>query len=205
MEQTLQNFLGERLSFRNFFLWAWLVVKEPRRFFAGVSKTGGYGVPVLYALVWSFLSALLSFVVSYARPDLLPAGMFRKVLLVLLDPLLTVATGFVLSGVFFVIWHLMGSKEDYKTAFRCWAAMVPPISLLGAVLMLLPWVKFAVVLVYGGYLLVVASMQAHGIPKQRSWLVWSGVSLSFLILVGVFEMGRVSQGRPADRSFSSEQ
>jgi hypothetical protein len=156
-------------------------VKEPRRFFASLAKTGGYGTPVAYALFWIFLSAVVELAAGRVRPQPIRFGWGIEVGWLIAGPFILVGLGFIVSGVLFLIWHLMGSKENYETAFRCWA-FTTPTAVAGSLLGIVPFLN-TVALLYGLYLLVIASIETHRVPAKRAWIVWSCVGLLLVAMV----------------------
>src|SRR5687768_8741434 len=108
--------IGGKLSGPSFIAWAVALFKSPRSFFRGMEKQGGYLAPVLYLLSWSAVSGVIGFLVSLTRPAPAVGGRGVQIAAVFMGPLLVVLFGFLVAGVLFVIWHLMGSKEDYQAA-----------------------------------------------------------------------------------------
>ena len=91
--------------------------------------------------------------------------------------------GFVSAAILFVIWKLMGSGESYETAYRCVAyltALSPVTTLFG----IIPYLGGAIGLVIYTIYLVAASVQTHGIPAQRAWVVF-GILAAILIVFNV--------------------
>jgi hypothetical protein len=185
--------------------------KSPRAFFRGLEKKGGYLRPVQTLAVWAVVSGVIGFLVGLLRP--VPLGLVggraAQALGVVLGPLAALAVGFLIAGLLFVIWHLMGSKEDYQTSFRVWA-FIAPVGAVGALLGIVPFLPL-LTLAYLVYLLVVASQEVHGIPAARSWIVWgvlgalAAVFMAVALVVGAAaQSGRLSaltgpaaaQGRP---------
>jgi hypothetical protein len=178
MDSTTQE-IGGKLTFPALYQWAVALFKSPRAFFAAMERKGGYMTPCLYLLAWSFVSGVIGFLVGLTRAPLPGAGRAVQAASVVVGPPLVLGFGFAAAAVLFVIWHLMGSKEDYQTAFRCWAFMAP-VGVIGAVLGLVPLLPLAVFF-YTFYLVVVASQEVHGLSPRRSWAVWG--TLGGVILV----------------------
>ncbi len=183
--------VGSRLSWGGLFSWAVRVFKAPGGLFSDLAKTGGYGTPALYALFWLFLSGVVELAVARFRPPSLRFSIGVETLWLFLGPLLLLAVGFLVSGLFFVIWHLMGSRENYQTAFRCWA-VTTPVAVASAALGVVPFLNLLGFL-YGIFLLVVASQRVHGISARRSWTVWGSLGGLVLALLAV---SLVFRGRP---------
>jgi len=69
--------------------------------------------------------------------------------------------------IFFVIWKLMGSQEDYETAYRCGAylmALVPITAIISAI----PYAGVVIIVVIDVFYLVTASISCSYIPSQKS-------------------------------------
>src|SRR6185436_9815038 len=105
--------IGGTLSFQALFQWAVALFRSPREFFRGLQKKGGYLGPVLYIAFWALASGLISGLISLFRPASEAARAMQAASLVF-GPVIVVLFSFVSAGVLFVIWHLMGSKEDYE-------------------------------------------------------------------------------------------
>lgn len=187
--------VGGRLSWGDLFSWAVRVFKAPGGLFSGLAKTGGYGTPALYALFWLFLSGVVELAVARFRPAPFRFSAGVETLWLFLGPLLLLAVGFLVSGLFFVIWHLMGSRENYQTAFRCWA-VTTPVAVASAALGVVPFLNLLGFL-YGIFLLVVASRQVHGLPSRRSWIVWGVLGGLILALLAVSLVFRDRPSLPA--------
>lgn len=183
MSDATSTSIGGRLTLPAFIQWAVALFKSPRSFFQRMERSGGYGTPVLYLAGWSFLSAVISFLVAFVRPGQ-GIGRGLQALGLVVGPLGALAMAFGLVAVYlFVIWHWMGSKENFETAFRIWAFMAP-VGAVTALLGILPILQVVVSLAYMLYLIVIASQEVHGIDARRSWIVW-GVLGGILLLFTV--------------------
>jgi hypothetical protein len=154
---------------------------------------------VLFALVWFYAAGVVNFLTQVALPNPALPGLTigMKVALLVMGAPLALVFAFILSGILFVIWHLMGSTGNYQTAFRTWSAM-SPLAVLQALLgvgvalstrafkgsPMVAIVIGVIMLFYGLYLLVTASVETHRLPKVRSWVVWGSVTV-LLFLAGV--------------------
>lgn len=152
-----------------------------------MSKEGGYGKPIVYALLWQYLAGLVGLIISLVRPLPTQWGVPGKILLFFVSPPLMIGMGFAIAAFFFVIWHLMGSSHNYQTAFRIWA-LFSPLAVLSAV----PYLSIVVILFYV-FLLVTASVEVHGIRPTKAWTVWSillGVLVLLLVGAGIVAAAR---------------
>jgi hypothetical protein len=170
----------ERPSVSGFFSRAGDLV---RGFYKAMPKSGGYAAPAVHALFWLFAAVLAELVVSRFRPGPLEFGWAVELVWLAVGPLFFLALGFGVSAALFVVWHLMGSKENYQTAFRCWAYAAPAV-VLTAVLGAVPYLGL-LGLVYFLYLLVAASLEVHDLPPKRSWIVWGVLGGGALILAAL--------------------
>lgn len=189
--------IGGAFTFQDLFRWAAVLFQSPRDFFRGMERKGGFAVPCLYVLWWSFISSFVGFLVALLR-----GGRLVQAAGVILGPPVVVGLGFLMAGLLFVVWHLMGSKEDYETAFRCWAFMAP-LGAVGSALGIIPFLPL-LVFAYTFYLVVLATQEVHGIPSRRAWLVWGSLAgACFAILLVLLAVGAVIQSRGGPGAFSS--
>ncbi len=182
------NDIGNGLTFSKLFSWTVLLFKAPRRFFANMAKSGGYGTPVLFSLFWFFTATLLELIISHLRPQPVQFGWAVELVWLIVGPGIFLASGFVAAAIFFVVWHLMGSQQNYQTAFRCWA-FTSPLAVVSAILGIVPYLNL-LGLFFGTYLLVIASMETHGLTAKRSWTVWGSICAGLIVLLTVSEVAR---------------
>lgn len=173
--------------------------RSPAALFGSMEKGGGYAGPLLYVLVWQYAAAAITLVLSLVKAAPASGTTATQVLSFFLLPPATLLAGFLFAAVFFVIWHLMGSLENFQTSYRVWALMAP-LSVVSAVFRLVPYLSLAVSL-YALYLLVVSSVTVHGIRRAKAWTVWPLLMVGFVLVVvtvGVFGAmrGRWPGSRP---------
>jgi hypothetical protein len=188
--------VGGALSARAFFGWAVRMFKDPRGFFRSMEKTGGYVTPCAYFLGWTAVSGVIGFLASFLRPLSLEAvgGRGVQALSVFVGPFLLLLSVFGFVAVYLhAIWHWMGSKENYQTAFRVWVFMAP-LAALSTLLGVVPYLPL-LVFPYLVYLLVVASQEVHGLGAERSWAVWGSLGAAVLLLVALTAGGSSLPGR----------
>lgn len=160
--------------------------RSPKELFRSMSKDGGYGKPIVYALLWQYVAGALGLIISFIRPLPTPWGVTGNVLTFFFMPPLTILLGFLFASFFFVIWHLMGSSHGYQTAFRFWA-LLAPLSVGSVLLRQVPYLGLVVTVFYV-YLLVTASIEIHAIRPTKAWTLWGVLFLVFtlfLIVAGV--------------------
>jgi hypothetical protein len=186
--------VGRTWSWPGVFQWALLLLKTPYAFFARMAKSGGYAVPIFYAVVWSFVTGVLELIVSLIRPQPFRMAPAAEAIWILFGPWVVLLIGFVLSGILFAIWNIMGSRENYQTAFRCWA-FTTPLSAVGAVLGLVRYLNIGV-LAYGFFLVFVASVVVHGIPRKKAAVVWSALCACLVLgMLLVLAWARAARAR----------
>lgn len=162
------------------------VITSPAAFYRGMQKKGGFGDPLVFMLVMGAVTGILQAVFSLAGLRFAQgaaAGMAAMVYV----PVAVLIGGFIGAAILFVIWKLMGSQEDYETAYRCGAyasAFSPVIAILG----LVPYAGMAAGTVIWVYLLVVASVEVHRIMPARAWLVFGIIGLFFIVMGITSEM-----------------
>ena len=106
---------------------------------------------------------------------------------------LTLLAGFVFAGVFFVIWHLMGSAHNYQTAFRIWS-LFAPLAVASAVFRLVPYLSLVVTVFYF-FLLVTSTIEIHAIRPTKAWTVWGILLAVFAVLVILAGVMGAARGR----------
>lgn len=193
MERTI----GQTLSPEAVFAWPLRMARRPWEFFRSVNPQGGYAAPIFYALVWQWIAAGVAFVAGFL-PGASGLSLTARLLWLVFGPVVSLGAGFLIAGFLFVVWHLMGSRNDYRAAFLCWA-LLSPLGALSALARLVPYLYLAV-LVYGFFLVVVATVEVHGVPLKKSIIVWSAIlvfSLVLQILMLVFQAvrARLMDGR----------
>lgn len=102
---------------------------------------------------------------------------------IIIVPILVIIFGFVCAGILFIIWNIMGSKEDFETAYRCtaYASAITPIT---AILNFIPFIGVLLSLAWGLCLLVFASIEVHKIAAKTAWIVF-GIIFGILALISV--------------------
>ena len=159
------------------------VITDPVGFYRQMPKTGGLIDPLMFMVVLAVLTGLVSAVFSIFGFGMAGA-MAVGLLAVFVVPVFVVIFGFVGSGIAFVIWKVMGSGEEFETAFRCvayTAAVGPVIMVLG----ILPYVGTLATALWPMALLAVASIHVHGRSVQTSWAVFGALGvISALVNLG---------------------
>jgi ABC-type bacteriocin/lantibiotic exporter with double-glycine peptidase domain len=108
--------------------------------------------------------------------------------------------GFIGAAVLFVIWKIMGSQESFETAYRggAYTAAIMPGT---AILNLIPYLGSLIGLVWMTFLLVVISMEMHGIKQKTAWT-------GFGVICAIFAMMSLSAevaGRKMEKNMQAWQ
>jgi hypothetical protein len=160
------------------------VVTKPTEFFQGMPKTGGFLEPLAFAVIMGFIGGIIQAlfnVIGLGRAAGYGGSMMAGFGVIILMPIFIAIGSFIGAAILFVIWKLMGSQEDYETAYRCGAylsALAPITAVIGAVPYLGGIVSMAIYVLY----LVIASAHVHHLPSQKSWLVFGIIGVVFAVI-----------------------
>jgi hypothetical protein len=174
------------------------VVTKPAEFFQGMPKTGGFLEPLVFAVIMGLIGGIIQVLLSVF--GLGPAGgygggMMSRFGVIIFMPIVVAIGSFIGAAILFVIWKLMGSQENYETAYRCCAyltVLTPIAAIIGAV----PYAGGVIRMAIWVFYLVMASVYVHNLSSQKAWLV-------FGIIGAIFAMMAVS-GEYRIRHASSE-
>lgn len=169
------------------------VLTQPAAFFREMPKTGGFIAPLVFAVVLGAVSGALQVVISLLHLN--PLGSIAASLAaIVIVPIFTAIFSFIGAAIFFVIWKLAGSQENYETAYRC-AAYLSAVAPITALLGLIPYLGAVLSMAIMTYYVVMASVEAHKIAVQKAWKVF-GVLAVLLLAVNL-------SGQYAARRFAS--
>lgn len=154
-------------------------ITSPAQFYREMPKKGGFVAPLIFMVAMGVIGGIIQAVAGLAGLNPV-AGVMAGLASLIIVPIMVAIFGFVGAAIIFMIWKLMGSQEDYETAYRCgaYAAAFTPIS---TIIGLVPYAGGAVGILIMVYLLVVASVEVHRLPANKAWLVFGiiGVILVF--------------------------
>ena len=158
------------------------VIMNPVAFYRGMAKSGGFQRPLIFVVVMAFALAILITALSFVGFGQFGAAAVGIGSLIIF-PIGAVVGSFVGAAIAFVIWKLMGSEESYETAYRCvaYAGAIFPIT---GVIGMVPYVGSIVGIVWGMYLMVVASVEVHGRRQQSAYAVF-GILGAILVLTNI--------------------
>ena len=162
------------------------VITKPAEFYRSMSKTGGFADPLVFLVVMAAVAGLIVAILSILGVGM-PGGMAVGIGAVIMMPIFAVIGSFIAAAVVFVIWKLMGSEEPYETAYRCVAyagAVYPVFAVLGVV----PYLGSVASVVWGMYLMILASIEVHKLNPKTAYLVFGilGVLMAFINVSGEF-------------------
>ena len=175
------------------------VILAPVDFYRGMAKSGGFGDPLIFAVVMGVAGGLVQAVLGLLHfGAVVSVGM--ALASVIITPIMVLIFGFIGAAIMFVIWKLMGSNESYETAYRCgaYAAAISPIT---ALLGIIPYVGSLLGLAWMLYLIVTASVEVHKIPSKKAWQVFGIIGAVFALLT----VSSQCTARKAQRDFGTWQ
>ncbi len=149
------------------------VIIDPLGFFKNMAKSGGFIEPLIFIVAMGVTSGILQAILAVlglARG--IPFSM--AVASIVIAPVLMAIFGFIATFVLFIIWKMMGSRESFETAFRCYAyvsAIVP----INTVISIIPYAGAVLGFVWMTYLIIIASVQVHKIKPVIAWIVFGAI------------------------------
>jgi hypothetical protein len=158
------------------------VITNPAAFFRSMSRTGGFNEPIIFLAAMGLVSAVLQILLSIFGLGM-ASSFFSSLLYVIFFPVAYVIGGFVTGAILFLIWKVMGSREDYETSFRC-AAYMAAIGPATTVLNVIPYLGTIMSTGWWAYLSVMASIEVHELQVKPAWIVF-GCLAGLLILLSV--------------------
>lgn len=146
------------------------IIRKPVAFYKRMPHEGGYVEPMIFLGVMAAIAGLIVTVFSLFGSGLAGMMVFGVAAVIIL-PIAAIISSFIGAAIMFVIWKLMGSGKRFETAYRCvaYASAIYPIS---AVLGLVPYLGSVLGIAWGMYLMVVASVEVHGIQLNKAYIVF---------------------------------
>ena len=170
------------------------VITDPVGFYQEMPKSGGLIDPLVFMVALSVVAGVLTAVLSMIGLGM--AGVMTGGLIaIIMVPIFVVIFGFISAAIGYVIWKIMGSQEDFETAFRCvaYTAAIAPVT---AVLNSIPYLGSLVSALWPMALLAIASIHVHRRSVQASWVV-------FGVIGAIFALASIS-GERASRQLANE-
>lgn len=155
------------------------VITDPVGFFQRMPRKGGYAKPVVFVVAIAVVTALVQAIMGMfglGAVGLLTASFAGLVLL----PVLAIVGSFIGAAILFVIWKLMGSEEDFETAYRC-AAYAYGYAPVAALVSGIPYVGTLVQVAWPVLLLALATIYVHGRKPGLAWGVFGTLGIVAVI------------------------
>jgi hypothetical protein len=149
------------------------VITDPLGFFKNMAKSGGLIEPLIFIVAMGIISGILQAILAVLG---LAKGVAFSMAIasVVIAPVLMAVFGFVAAFVLFIIWKILGSRESFETAFRCYAyvsAIVP----INTVISIIPYAGSVLGFVWMTYLIIIASVEVHRIRPVLAWVVFGAI------------------------------
>lgn len=145
------------------------IIVRPADFFRTMPRQGTLVEPLAFAIVLSLVATLISALIGLVLGQ--NEGVSIAELLIV-APGMIVTASIIGAGILFVIWKVLGSPQGYGVAFRCTVATLA-ISPITAIVSFIPFVGLWVNVIWTMYLLVVASVEVHGISKRKAIIAFT--------------------------------
>ena len=156
------------------------VITNPVEFYQGLAKSGGLLEPLVFMIVLSVVAGILSAVLSVVGLGAVGV-MAGGLIAIIMVPIFVVIFGFIAAAIAYGIWKLLGSAEDFETAFRCvaYTAAIAPVT---SVLNLIPYLGSLIGALWPMALLALASIHVHRRSVRSSWLVFGAIGIVFALI-----------------------
>lgn len=157
------------------------IVTRPAEYFKEMPKAGGFGEPFFFATVMGLVTGIVYALLSLSGMDYGKTGITSGFGAIVFMPVACAVGNFVGAAIFFVIWKLLGSGENYVTAYRCGAylAALTPVT---AVITVIPYAGGIVNVAIYTYYMVVASIYVHNIPSRKAWIFFGILGVIFALV-----------------------
>jgi hypothetical protein len=174
------------------------VITNPAEFYRNMPTTGGYGNPLIFAIVMAVISGLIGAVLSVlglGNADAL-GGAALGVAAIIVMPIFAVIGSFIGGAILFVIWRLTGSDKSYEAAVRsaAYSFAIMPIGILFSVV---PYLGQAIQTLWSMFLGYTSSVEVGKVKDQTAKIIF-GVLAAIFVITG-FNAERTAN-RFADRA-----
>ena len=163
------------------------IVTGPAGFFRGMPKTGGFLEPLVFVVIMGFIAGIIQAILGFiglGHAGGYGGAMMGSFVVIIFMPIVAAIGSFIGAAILLVIWKLMGSQENYETAYRCGAnlmALVPITGIIGVV----PYAGGLMTMAIYVFYLVTASIHVHSLSSQKAWLVFGMIGVMF-VLLGIY-------------------
>ena len=160
------------------------IIVEPAASFSTMPKTGGFLEPLVFAgvagLSASIIHAIWSFL-GFGFGGQAQSGWAWILLSIFFIPIILAICSFIGAAILFLIWKLMGSRQNYEVSYRCLAYLMA-IAPLIATIEIIPYAGMLLAFAIVTFYIVVVSKQVHGISVLKSLLVFGIIGLTITVL-----------------------
>lgn len=149
------------------------VIVDPVGFFKNMAKGGGFIEPLVFIVAMGVLSGIFRAILALF--GLVPEVPFSMAIAsIVIAPILMAIFGFIATFILFIIWKIIGSRESFETAFRCYAyvsAIVP----INTIISIIPYAGPVLGFIWMTYLIIIASIEVHKIKPSIAWIVFGAI------------------------------
>ncbi len=153
------------------------VLTDPRGYYSTMPKTGGFANPVIFVAVMAAVLGLITGIFGLFGPG----GFGGLIGAIILTPIFVVIGSFIGAAILFVIWKLMGSEENYETAYRCLSAATAIYPVV-AIISFIPYLGTIVGVVWATWLMILASEMVHARNRKTATIVFGIIGALMLIM-----------------------
>ncbi len=158
------------------------IITRPAAFFKDMPKTGGFVEPLIFMVIIGVVSGIIQAVLSLLHLSAVGSAIAGITAIVMM-PVAVLIFGFIAAGIAFLVWKLMGSTENYETAYRC-VAYTSAISPITTVFGVIPYLGAIIGILIWTFYIVIASVEVHRIPAKKAWTVF-GIIAGVLALMSL--------------------
>jgi hypothetical protein len=151
------------------------VITTPLAFYKSMPIGGGYTEPAIFVLVMGVAVGLVN-----ALGMLFSGHPGGAIATLLIGPFMMVLGSFIGGLIMFVIWKLMGTEQNFETAYRCVAYAMgaqPVMAILGIV----PYLGPILVTLWGVYLMYIASVEVQKVSANTARIVLGILALVMIV------------------------
>ena len=155
------------------------IIIKPREFFEQMPTHGGYREPLIFITVIGIIAGLTAAALSFFSSGHLGSMSFGITSIILL-PVAAIAGCYIASAIMFVIWKLMGSREEYEASFRCvaYSYVIIPVAVIASII---PYIGTLTANLWWFWLIYIATLTVHKLESQKSSIVLGIIATVFLI------------------------
>jgi len=158
------------------------IATRPADFFQKMSKTGGFLEPLVFCVVMGLISGVIQAILGFmGHAGSYGVGTMSSFGVIVFMPIAAGIGSFIGAAILFVIWKIIGSQENYETAYRC-SAYLMVLAPITAIIGVVPYAGGIINMGIYVFYLVAASIHAHNISAQKAWLVFGIIGLIFALL-----------------------